>query len=175
VTIHSEHPFLPPEGNRSPLRRLRGRIPSPVSIWTTGQPERPVGWTVSSFLVADGDPAEVLGLIDEDCDLADAIQRTGVVAVSLLGWQHRALADAFAGIGPAPGGPFRLGSWTDTAWGPVLADAIGWVGARVASGQPDHAGWGLLVRGTIETISLGPAPEEGVLAYLRGRYRGLDS
>jgi hypothetical protein len=26
VTIHSDHPFMPPESDRSPIRRLRGRL-----------------------------------------------------------------------------------------------------------------------------------------------------
>ena len=59
------------------------------------------------------------------------------VAVSLLGWQHRQLPDAFAGLAPAPGGPFPLGGVAgDPVRGPVLADAPGWLGATVLRG-PD--------------------------------------
>lgn len=175
MTIHSDHPFAAPEGERDPLRRLRGRMASPVSVWTTTSGGRRAGWTVSSLLVADGEPAEVLGLVDEDSDLAESVQQSRTVAISLLGWQHRTLADAFAGVGPAPGGPFLLGAWTDTQWGPVLDDAIGWVGGRLTEELPDHAGWALLLRAEIEQVRIGESSDEPVLAYLRGRYRRLDS
>src|SRR6478609_3176433 len=51
VSIHSEHPFLPPEGERDPLRRFRGRMPQPVTLWCAGDEARRAGWTVSSLLV----------------------------------------------------------------------------------------------------------------------------
>ncbi|MCW2811413.1 MAG: flavin reductase [Friedmanniella sp.] len=173
MTIHSEHPFLSPEGDRSPLRRLRGRTPAPVSVWTTGDRDRRTGWTVSSFLLADGEPAELLGLLDEDSDLAAQLMGTGTVAVSLLGWAHRGLADVFAELAPAPGGPFTRGTWVDTAWGPVLTDAAGWVGARLRPETPTHAGWGLLVRATVEHVEVGELPADGVLESFRGRYRAV--
>ena len=96
------------------MRRFRGRMPSPVSVWTAERAGRRAGWTVSSMLVADGEPAQVLGLVDEDSDLADLVTGGGPIAVSLLGGHHRGLADAFAGVTPAPGGAFRLGTWTET-------------------------------------------------------------
>lgn len=173
VTIHSEHPFLPPDGERNPARQLRGRMPLPVSVWTAELEGRQVGWTVSSMMVADGDPSLLLGLLDEDSELADVILETRTVAVSLLGWPHRALGDAFAGVAPAPGGAFRLGEWRQTAWGPVLTDATGWLGVKLSDGEIEHAGWSLLVRGTVEHVAVGPATE-GVLGYLRGRYRRLE-
>jgi hypothetical protein len=90
--------------------------------------------------------------------------------VNLLGEQHRQLADAFAGVSPAPGGPFTLGRWESSAWGPVLADATGWLGAQLRA-APDHAGWGLLVRGSVEHVEIAAdSSDTVVLAYLRGRY-----
>ncbi|GAA2102343.1 hypothetical protein GCM10009841_18710 [Microlunatus panaciterrae] len=174
MTIHSSHPFLPPEDEREPLRRLRGRMPAPVTVWTSADADRRAGWTVSSVLFADGSPAELVGLVDEDSDLWELASETRVLAVSLLGWRHRGLADAFAGMAPAPGGPFRLANWTSTDWGPVLSDTSGWLGARLLDGDPDHAGWGLLVRARIERVELGEVDPDGALAHLRGRYRALD-
>ena len=173
MTIHSEHPFQPPEGERDPLRRFRGRMVLPVTLWTTGAETPPTraGWTVASTMVADGPTPVLLGLLDTDSDLADHLGDTGTVAVSLLGWRHRGLADAFAGVAPAPGGPFRLGRWTDTTWGPVLSDASGWLGARL-SGEPKRAGWSLLVRADIEHVEAGEAGD--ALAYWRGRYRAIN-
>ena len=175
MSIHSEHPFATAEVDRSPLRRLRGRMPSPVSVWTGGTGRARAGWTLSSFLVADGEPAQVIGVLDEDSDLATALianQEPARFVVNLLGWSHRNLADVFAGLAPAPGGAFKLGTWLDTDWGPALADAPGWLGARFV-GPVDHAGWGLLVRGEVEHVALGPTPPDGVLCHVHGRYRAV--
>lgn len=172
MSIHSEHPFSTAGPDRNPLRRMRGRMPSPVSVWTAESGGRRVGWTLSSFLVADGEPAQVVGVLDEDSDLADLLTAgtDATVAVNLLDWSHRGLADAFAGVAPAPGGMFRLGDWSASAWGPVLTDAPAWLGARV-TGPMDHAGWGLLVRAVVEHVEIGPDSDDEMLTYLRGRYR----
>jgi flavin reductase (DIM6/NTAB) family NADH-FMN oxidoreductase RutF len=177
VTIHAGHPFATPEPERNPLRRWRGRMIAPVSVWAAGDETGRAGWTLSSFLVADGEPPEVLGLLDEDSALADRLTSADLapgapLTVNLLGWAHRGLADAFAGVAPAPGGPFTVGSWLPTRWGPVLADAPGWLGARLV-GEPQPAGWSLLVRAVVEHVELGPEPPDGMLGYLRGRYRAV--
>lgn len=148
-------------------------MPAPVSVWTSSGARR-VGWTLSSFLVADGDPAQVVGVLDEDSALAERLtagEGTPFV-VNLLGWSHRSLADAFAELAPAPGGAFRLGSWSDSDWGPVLDEVPAWLGARV-TGPVDHAGWGLLVRAVIEHAEIGPDPSDGMLSHVRGRYRAV--
>jgi flavin reductase (DIM6/NTAB) family NADH-FMN oxidoreductase RutF len=127
---------------------------------------------VSSFLVADGDPAEVIGLVDEESALADLLAETATVTVNLLAWEQRALADAFAGVAPAPGGPFSLADWNETEWGPVLASSLGWVGARLQP-SPDHAGWGLLLRAVVERVEILTDHPDEALCYVRGRYRSL--
>ena len=66
----------------------------------------------------------MIGLIDEESALADILAEATTVTVNLLGWDQRALADAFAGVAPAPGGPFALAGWTDTEWGPVLVESL---------------------------------------------------
>jgi flavin reductase (DIM6/NTAB) family NADH-FMN oxidoreductase RutF len=171
VTIHSEHPFLPPESDRDPLRRFRGRMSQPVTLWCAGQGSERAGWTVSSVLVADGDPPEVLGLVDTDSELAELAERTGAVAVSLLAWNQRNLAEAFAGLAPAPGGPFRLGEWRDTAWGPVLVGAVGWLGVELTDTRRG-LGWAQVLRGRCVEAYVDPAAAD-VLTHLRGRYRQL--
>jgi flavin reductase (DIM6/NTAB) family NADH-FMN oxidoreductase RutF len=172
VTIHHSHPFATGEQDRNPLRRFRGRMTSPVSIWAAAGGGNRAGWTLSSFLVAEGDPGEMIGVIDEESALADLLAETATVTVNLLGWDQRTLADAFAGVAPAPGGPFALAAWTDTEWGPVLLNSLGWVGARLRP-DPDHAGWGLLLRAVVERVEIQPDPTEDLLCYARGRYRSL--
>jgi flavin reductase (DIM6/NTAB) family NADH-FMN oxidoreductase RutF len=172
VTIHHSHPFRVGEQDRNQLRRFRGRMASPVSIWAAAANGMRAGWTLSSFLVADGEPPEVIGLIDEESPLADVLAGTPTLTISLLGWGQRALADAFAGVAPAPGGPFTLSAWQDTDWGPVLETSLGWIGARLKP-EPDHAGWGLLLRAVVERVEISPDPADELLCYVRGRYRSL--
>lgn len=165
MTIHDEHPFLPPEGDRDAFRRLRGRLPAAVSVWTTGEGRSRAGLTVSSFLLAAGEPPHVLALVDDESDLWDA--RPETVVVNVLGPQHAFLADAFAGTVPAPGGPFTLGSWSDESWGPRLDDAAGWLGVRLDEGEPRRVGWGLLLTGVVEHTHV---RSDDVLVHVRGRY-----
>ena len=169
MTIRYEHPFLPPEEERSPIRRLRGRLAAPVTLWTAYDGDRPVGLPVSSILVAEGKPARLLGLVDPDSDLWSAAEQRGAFAVTVLRWRHRALPDAFAGLAPAPGGPFRLADWSPSRWGPVLAEPASWAGCRL-EGAPRRLGWGLLVEAEIEHVDLDPDESEPLLHW-RGRYR----
>lgn len=171
VTIHSEHPFADPEGGRDPARRLRGRLGATVCLVTTGSGAARAGLTVSSAMVAHGDPAHALLLLDPDSDLADAlaggVDEQGRGVLHLLSWEHRDLADAFAGVAPAPGGVFRLGSWTDTAWGPLLDGVSAWAGFTVDDTR--EVGWSLLVDAVLDEIHL--AEEGEPLVHRRGRYQ----
>lgn len=172
--IHHTDPFATPPQERSKVRRLRGRLPAPVTLWTaygtaTGEPTAPAGLTVSSTLVADGEPGRLLGLVDEESELWSAASTSGRFAVALLGPAHRQLADRFAGLFPAPGGLFATGEWTETGYGPVPADAGGWSGCRLDGAR--EYGWALLVEATIEVVEL--ADRAAPLLHHRGRYREL--
>ena len=138
-----------------------------MTLWTAAEPR--AGLTVSSTVIADGEPGRVLGLLDEESDLWAAVEAAGRFAVAPLGPAHRQLADRFAGLAPAPGGLFAAGEWRDTGFGPVPADVRGWAGCRLDAARP--YGWGLLVEGTIERIELGPAGPP--LIHYRGRYREI--
>ena len=76
MTIHSTHPFADPDPD--PARRLRGRLGGAVSLWTAGEPEETRGWaglTVSSLMLAGGEPARLLALaaMCEGGQVADVI------------------------------------------------------------------------------------------------------
>ncbi|MEU4242989.1 flavin reductase family protein [Actinoplanes sp. NPDC026619] len=157
-------PFATPEEAKSAVRRLRGRLAAPVTLWTA---PGPAGLTVSSMLVADGEPGRVLGLIDEESELWDAIESSEMFVVAPLGPNDQQLADRFAGLMPAPGGLFAGGSWQQTEFGPVSGSL--WAGCRLVSSRP--CGWARLVEGVIETIS-GDAPQPPLIHY-RGRYHKL--
>ncbi|MPZ28862.1 MAG: flavin reductase [Micromonosporaceae bacterium] len=168
VTIHGTDPFATPEPDRSPVRRFRSRLVAPVTLWTA---PGPAGLTVSSMLVADGDPGRVLGLVDDESDLWEALSAAGRFAVCpLLAGEHQ-LADRFAGLAPAPGGRFRQDRWRETEYGPVPAGDRSWAGCRLDGARP--YGWGLLVEGTVVELAVGGG-DAHPLGHYRGRYRALD-
>jgi flavin reductase (DIM6/NTAB) family NADH-FMN oxidoreductase RutF len=162
--VHGTDPFAVPEADRSPVRRLRGRLPAPVTLWTA---PGPTGLTVSSVMVADGEPPRLLGLVDEESELWAAISGSGVFTVAPLRTEDRQLADRFAGLLPAPGGLFRGARWRDTPYGPVPEASTTWAGCRLEEARP--VGWGLLVQGAIAQVQVGD--EEDPLIHYRGRYR----
>lgn len=164
MTIHSEHPFADPDPD--PVRRLRGRLGGAVSLWTSGAEDQRAGLTVSSLMVSGGDPGRVLALIDPDSDLRDTLESTGRGVVTLLQWQHRDLAEAFAGRFPAPGGLFAMGEWEQTDHGPRLTDASAWATVEVESFS--SVGWSDLVVTRLIAAAFAADPEP--LEHRRGRY-----
>jgi flavin reductase (DIM6/NTAB) family NADH-FMN oxidoreductase RutF len=164
VTIHSSHPFADPEPD--PVRRFRGRLTGTVALLTAGDADDRAGLTVSSLMVANGEPARVLALVDPDSDLAEAVGRSGRAVVQLLSWTHRDLAEAFAGTAPAPGGAFRTGEFEDTDWGPRLAGATSWAATTLES--VTTVGWSTLLTLTVDTVTVGD--DEEPLLHRRGRY-----
>jgi flavin reductase (DIM6/NTAB) family NADH-FMN oxidoreductase RutF len=163
MTIHSSNPF---ETEPDPVRHLRGRLGGAVSLWTAGAGSERAGLTVSSLMVANGEPGRLLGLLDPDADLLEVLEASTLGVVQLLEWEDRALADAFGGVAPAPGGPFTLGSWEQTTHGPALLDRSR---ALVRLESVTEVGWSALVTVTIEEISM--AEDRRPLEHRRGRYR----
>lgn len=166
MTIHTSHPFLEPEGDRDPVRRLRGRQGGAVSLWTAGSDGDLAGLTVSSWMVAGGEPGRVLALLDPDADLTDVLLATGRGVLHLLAWTDRDLADVFAGTAPAPGGPWRLADWVPTDHGPRLARAATWATVEVESDV--EVGWSRLVTCVLASIVMGE--DSDPLVHRRGRY-----
>ena len=121
---------------------------------------------MTSFLVAAGEPARVLALLDPDADLAETLLATGAGVVQLLGWEHRDLAEMFAGTAPAPGGTFRHASFEQTDWGPRLATAPSWAGVRLEG--TSEVGWSTLVTTVVEHLEVGDDDEP--LWHRRGRF-----
>lgn len=167
MTIHSEHPFRDPTPD--PARRLRGRLGGAVTLWTSGgpRPRKRAGLTVSSLMVAAGEPSRVLALLDPDSELAAALEDSGRAVLQLLQWQHRDLAEIFAGLAPAPGGAFAQARFEDTEWGPRLADVTSWAGLLLEDSRP--VGWSAQVTCTLQHVVIGAADEP--LVHRRGRYQ----
>jgi flavin reductase (DIM6/NTAB) family NADH-FMN oxidoreductase RutF len=168
--IELTDPFADPPGTRDPVRRLRARLAAPVTIWTAGADRERTGLTVSSMLVAAGEPGQVLGLVSPDSDLWDAVRETERLVVHVLGGEHRALADAFAGLRPYPGGLFRDVAHVDTPYGPEITAITTRARCRLVQGEP--VGYGVLLRAVIDDVESGELDRP--LLHLRGRYRTVD-
>lgn len=162
MTIHDSHPFPTPS---DPVRRLRGRLGGAVSLWTAGSDGDRAGLTVSSLMVAGGDPGRVLGLVDPDSDLRERVEEHGRAVVQLLQPGQSQVAEAFAGTTPAPGGPFRTSEFEQTAWGPRVVAVSTWAGVRLESVV--GVGWSDLLTCVIEHLEIG---EDEPLEHRRGRY-----
>ncbi|MEA5118572.1 MAG: flavin reductase family protein [Propionicimonas sp.] len=169
MTIHTTHPFADPDWARGAVRRFRGRLAHGVTLWASGTGRDRAGLTVSSLMVAGGEPGRVLALLDPLSDLAGQLQQTGTAAVTLLRHDEHYLAQVFAGLAPAPGGRFTQTGFADTGWGPVLAGERTWAGLRLETAV--EVGWSTLATCVLEHLEL--ADETDPLIHLRGRYPRL--
>ena len=165
MTIHAEHPFRDPEPD--PVRRLRGRLGGTVALLTSGEGADRAGLTVTSLVVAAGDPSYALVLVDPDSDLADAVADTGKAVLQLLSWGDRDLAEVFAGLAPAPGGAFRQAPFEVTEWGPRLTTATTWAGLVLEGAR--EVGWSSELMLRLARVEVGTDAEP--LLHRRGRYR----
>lgn len=155
-------PWADPVSERDPVRRMRGRLPAPVTVWTAGDTEW-AGLTVSSVLLAQGEPPWLMGLVGPDTDLADAVAETGTFVVHVLGGDHRRLAQHFAGMLPAPDDQLVVRA---SPHGPVLVAVTDRLACRVIDQRP--AGWSLAIDAVIEQVELGPGGQG--LAWYRGGF-----
>lgn len=166
--LHSVDPFATRPEDRDPARRLRGRLVAPVTVWTAAGGFRgKAGLTVSSLVIAEGDPAAVVGLVGPLTDLWEALQQSGRFVVHVLSATQRQIAERFAGRFPGP--PFEGLAVTDTPWGPAL-DAAG-TRASCRLRASSEVGYFLLVQGEIEELTFDESPDPP-LAYYRGHYLG---
>ena len=167
--IHEEHPFATPAEERDPVRRFRGRLAAPVTIVTAGDAGARTGLTISSLVVAEGDPARVYFLLGQATELYDAIHDTGRFVVHILEDGHRELGDRFAGLRPSPGGLFAGLDVVDGRYGPELPE----LGSRLHCRHESEA------ECTVHVLEAGIVEHTVVheldhpLVYFRGRYRRL--
>ena len=167
--IYSEDPFVAPIEERDPARRLRGRLVLPVAILTAGDEDQRTGLTVSSVMVAEGAPPLLYALLGPTTDLWYVIQETRRFVAHLATVDDREAADVFAGLRPAPGGPFLERAVEQTGYGPVLTDLLTRAHCTYQAGVEES--YSVLVSATIDHVE--PGPLDDPLVYFRGRYRRL--
>ena len=169
--IHDDHPFQTPPGERDPVRQFRGRLTAPVTVVTAGSPGAEVGLTVSSLMVAEGDPGSVIVLIGSGTELWDTLgESSGRFIVHILDGSMRDDADTFATIRPRPGGMFTGVEVVYTDWGPALVDAPN--RAYCTMTTYDALPFHYLVRADIDQLDIADLADPAI--YFRGDYRKLD-
>jgi flavin reductase (DIM6/NTAB) family NADH-FMN oxidoreductase RutF len=169
IRIGTQHPFAVPPERRDPARRLRGRLVAPVTVWTAGHRSTGAGLTVSSVLVAEGQPAHLLGLVDPTSAFWEAMQETRAFVVHVLAAGDQALAERFSEIRPPVRGQFDHLEVAESPWGPRLGGSRPRAACRLTGSVP--VGHAELVEGVIEQLELHDL--EDPLAYLHGSYRSL--
>ena len=168
--IHEdEHPFATPMEHRDPVRRFRGRLAEPVTVITAGDVEDRAGMTVSSLVVAEGEPGRGQFLAAPTADLVDVIERTGRFIVHVLESEHRAISEVFAEQRPSPGGLFAGLAVEDGEWGPALTDVPN--RAYCSGASAAESGYSLLITADIDHVAI--AALEDPLIYFRGAYRQI--
>ncbi len=167
--VHFTDPFATPDAHREPIRRLRGRLTSGVTIWTAYSQGDPCGLTMSSVLVAEGKPPLALGLMGDTTDLYGAIEYSRRFVIHILDHRHKRLAESFAGTFPAPGGLFADLLNHESEHGPVIDQIENRAYCDLV--RTADAGYHRLVTASITHIDL--AEVKAPLVYFRGRYRLL--
>jgi flavin reductase (DIM6/NTAB) family NADH-FMN oxidoreductase RutF len=143
-----------------------------VTVWTSGQADW-AGLTVSSLMLAQGQPSRLVGLINPESDLAEMIEQSERFVVHLLGDRpdHRRLAQHFAGSLEAPAEWLQIEA---SAHGPRLVVVADQLACRLVSQRP--SGWSQLVEAEVEDVQLGDphlAPRRTGLIWYRGGFRSL--
>ena len=150
--IHDEHPFSAPLDLRDPTRQLRGRLASGITVFTSGGPDSRTGLTVSSLLIAEGEPSRIVALVGEATDLWFAIEQSGSWIVHVLESSDQQLSDRFAGLRPSPGGLFAGLDIEDTPWGPSISTLGTRAYCRLE--RSVETGFHRLVTGVIDEVDL---------------------
>lgn len=168
--VHEDHPFQAPVDQRDPARRFRGRLAGPVTIITSGEGDHRTGLTVSSLVVAEGEPSRIYFLLGSTTDLFYGLEETGKFVVHVLEAGDQSIADIFAGLRPSPGGRFAELAVEQSEWGPVLTEVKTRAYCTFEGG--DEETFFIVAEGRIDKLELSDV--EDPLVYFRGRYRKLD-
>ena len=142
---------------------------SPVTIVTSSGSGGPAGLTVSSLVIAEGDPGVVYLLVGPTTELYDALIDSSCFVVHICEAAHREIADVFAGTRPSPGGVFSGRDLQYEDHGPVLAEIKDRIYCTVIARREES--YSVLVTGIIDRVEMGNLLKP--LSFFRGRYRGL--
>jgi 3-hydroxy-9,10-secoandrosta-1,3,5(10)-triene-9,17-dione monooxygenase reductase component len=172
ASVRYGNPWASAVEARDPVRRLRGHLVLPVTVWMTADDDEemaPVGLTVSSVVLSQGAPPMLAGVVSPASDFADALgaSSSGRFSVQVLGSAHRRLAQHFAGELPAPD---ELLTTRSSPYGPLLEAVTDRLFCRMTASRP--FGWSLLIEAEVEGTEVGQ-PGRG-LAWYHGAFQVLE-
>ncbi|RDE08424.1 flavin reductase family protein [Pelagibacterium lacus] len=145
-------------------------LASSVSVVTAAVGGARHGRTVTALLSLSAEPPAILVSITRDSELAQAIEDARAFSVAVLAEDQGAIADAFAGFGPAD--RFIAGNWETWPSGqPRLTGAIATLDCALAGtiAMDTH----LLFAGVV--IHTRTHPDRRPLLWHRRAYAGLDA
>lgn len=154
---------------RDPVRRARGHLVLPVTVWLTGEVGAGplTGLTVSSLFLAQGEPPLVAGLVSAESDLAEALSTPGQgFTVHVLDARHKRLAQHFSGQLPAPAEQLAV---QPSEHGPLLEAVAERLACRTLASRP--FGWSVLVEASVERVQ-GARAGHG-LAWYHGAFHDV--
>lgn len=158
-----------PPLTRAAFTSATGTFPSGVTVVATSYRGHVLAKTVSAFTSLSLEPPLVSVAVGRDSPLVWAVRVAGVLGLSVLRYDQRALSDHFAtpaGLRAHP--PPALPAPVRPGGAPVLADCLSWIDCRLTSIVPggDHA---LLICRAERVEVHGGAP----LVHHEGTYRTL--
>lgn len=160
----------------SEFTETMARFASGVTVVTVADGRDDVGSTVSAFASISADPAIIMISLSVDSYLTETVDRQDTFAVSLLGWQHRAVAGRFSAEGRPSARlllanePHQRGA---TSGALVVDSALAALECQVRQRVPagDHVVYLADVTALVEVS--GPSDATTPLVRYRGRYRTL--
>ncbi len=110
------------------FRETMAHWASGVTIITTTLNGQRTGITASSFASLSLHPPQILVCINQKLYTHQAIEKSGVFAVNLLGVEHLEWGMRFAGMRPEIEDRFQdIACHTAVTGAPILSDALGWL------------------------------------------------
>jgi flavin reductase (DIM6/NTAB) family NADH-FMN oxidoreductase RutF len=137
------------------LREVMRRFPAPVAVVTAQVDDERFGLTVGSLVSLSLVPQLVGISIGKDSSSHEPIRRAGGWAASLLASDQTRIAQHFARSGIPPLALWHGVDVRDSARGPLVDGALGWLQCRTTSEH--EAGDHTVFVGEVEEIELGAA------------------
>jgi flavin reductase (DIM6/NTAB) family NADH-FMN oxidoreductase RutF len=130
--VMNQSTTMPAEAIEIPelLRKVMAGVPTPVSVVTAIDDDRPSGTTVSAFASLSMQPPMVMVALNEDSELLKMIRRTGRFGLNILGASQADLAMKFGRKGPDKCAGV---DWNLEHGVPRLGGAPGWLACTTAS------------------------------------------
>lgn len=150
------------------FRTVLGRLPTGVVVVTGGDPSRPSGLVVGSFMSVSLVPPLVAVCVAKTSTSWPAIEAGGSFCANVLGEGQEELARRFAASG---GYKFEGISWSPapTTGSPLLDEVAAWIDCRIYTRYEAGDHW--LVLG--EVLELSGLRDGGALVFHSGAFRPL--